>query len=543
MFVENIPLSYNSRSDGKRNILSAEKLTTQTVAGQLNAVLSGDGSAIATDVTHDSRQAAEGTLFVAIKGATMDGHRFVDDVMRRGAAGIISEFDAPADFAGAWLKVKNAREALAKAAAIINGNPSHDLDLVGITGTNGKTTTTYLCFALAEAAAKKPAMLTTVEYRIGDKSEPAVRTTPEASDTNRFLREAVDSGCEMAVMEASSQAIDLHRCDWLRFKVAVFTNLTRDHLDYHETMENYYDAKKKLFDGRLGEKPGSCIINIDDEWGRKLAEDLRADGQRVITTSLSVPGTIVNGTLAQADKTPVTIVPGTDTAADLTAIDIDVSLIRGTSFVLTIGDRKVNITSPLVGRPHVYNMLSATATALELGYDLESIAKGLSTCVGAPGRFERVPHDGDFAVVVDYAHTDDALLNTLKTARDLTDGRVITVFGCGGDRDRTKRRPMGEIAGEYSDLVVITSDNPRNEDPLRIIEEIEVGVKSKEVDYLVISDRREAIYKAVAAAKTNDVVIIAGKGHENYQIVNGNQFHFDDREVAIEAIERRNEEV
>lgn len=499
------------------HILSSENITTQFVASQLNAKLFGDGAGIATDVTHDSRQAHAGTLFVAIKGATMDGHRFVDDVMRRGAAGIISEYDPPADFTGAWLRITNAREALAKAAAVINGNPSHDLALVGITGTNGKTTTTYLCFALAEAAGQKAAMLTTVEYRIGKKSEEAVRTTPEASDTNRFLREAVDDGCTMAVMEASSQAIDLHRCDWLRFKVAVFTNLTRDHLDYHETMENYFDAKKKLFDGRLGEKPGSSVINIDDEWGARLAENLRENDQRVVTTS-------------QIGH------------ADLTASDIEVSLISGTSFSLKTPSGERTINSPLVGRPHVYNMLAATATALELGYDLDAISQGLSVCVGAPGRFERVPHDGDFAVVVDYAHTDDALLNTLKTARDLTDGRIITVFGCGGDRDRTKRRPMGEVAGEYSDLVIITSDNPRNEDPLKIIEEIEVGVKEKGVDYKVISDRREAIYSAINSAQANDVVIIAGKGHENYQLVGGNKFHFDDREVAASALERRNED-
>ena len=525
--------------------MSTEKLTTNAVASELNAELSGDGSTIATDVTHDSRQAREGTLFVAIKGATMDGHRFVDDVMRRGAAGIISESDPPSDFSGAWLKVRDAREALAKAAAVINGNPSHDLDLIGITGTNGKTTTTYLIFALAEAAGQKPAMLTTVEYRIGEKSEPAVRTTPEASDTNRFLREALDDSCTMAVMETSSQAIDLHRCDWLRFKVAVFTNLTRDHLDYHETMENYYDAKKKLFDGRLGEKPGSCVINIDDEWGAKLAHELRADGQRVVTTSLSEPPASAGGQSGANEPggVPSNWPPAHAGGSDLLAANIDVSLIRGTSFDLKTPAGEVRVTSPLVGRPHVYNMLSATATALELGYDLDSISKGLSTCVGAPGRFERVPHDGDFAVVVDYAHTDDALFNTLKTARDLTDGRIITVFGCGGDRDRTKRQPMGEIAGEYSDLVIITSDNPRNEDPLKIIEEIEVGVKSKNVEYAAISDRREAIYKAIAAARPNDVVIIAGKGHETYQIVNGNQFHFDDREVATEALERRNEEI
>jgi UDP-N-acetylmuramoyl-L-alanyl-D-glutamate--2,6-diaminopimelate ligase len=345
-----------------------------------------------------------------------------------------------------------------------------------------------------------------------------VRTTPEASDTNRFLRQAVDGRCTVAVMEASSQAIDLHRCDWLRFKIAIFTNLTRDHLDYHKTMENYFDAKKKLFDGRLGEKPGASIINIDDEWGVKLADELRSAGDRVVTFSQKA-------------------------SADLVAANIEVSLIKGTSFVLKTPKDEINITSPLVGKPHVYNMLAATATALELGYDLESVRSGLSTCIGAPGRFERVPHDSDFAVVVDYAHTDDALLNTLQTARDLTTGRIITVFGCGGDRDRSKRAPMGEIAGELSDLVIITSDNPRNEDPLKIISEIEVGLKAKGKGYEIISDRRDAIYRAIALAASNDVVIIAGKGHEDYQIVGSEKYHFDDREVAAEALARRREEL
>lgn len=490
------------------------EITTGKIATELNAGLTGEKSPTVSDVTHDSRAARQGTLFVAIKGETADGHRFIDDVMRRGAVGIISQYDPPSGFSGAWLRVADAREALAKAAAVVNGEPSHKLDLVGVTGTNGKTTTTYLCFALAAAAGVKPAMLTTVEYRIGEKSEPAVRTTPEASDTNRFLRQAVDAGCLMAVMEASSQAIDLRRCDWLRFKVAVFTNLTQDHLDYHGTMESYFDAKKKLFDGRLGETPGSSVINTDDEWGRKLADELRANGQRVVTTGLT-------------------------TDADLTATDIDVSLVRGTSFLLKTPGGEWQIVSPLVGKPHVYNMLSATGVALELGYDLDSIAKGLSVCVGAPGRFERVPHDGDYAVVVDYAHTDDALLNTLKTARDLATGRIITVFGCGGDRDKTKRRPMGEVAAGYSDVAVITSDNPRNEDPLKIIFEIEVGVKEKGKPYEVISDRRDAIHHAVSIAKSGDVVIIAGKGHENYQIIGDDKFHFDDREVAADALSLR----
>ncbi len=489
-----------------------QKVTIKQVADALNAEIRADENTFVSDVTHDSRQAGTGALFVAVRGLTTDGHRFVEDVMRRGAVGVISELDQPENFQGAWLKVADARRALAQAAVVINGNPSRDLKLVGITGTNGKTTTTYLVFALAEANGEKGAMLTTVEYRIGERSEPAVRTTPEASDTNRFLRRAIEDGCEMAVMETSSQAIDLNRCDDLQFQVAVFTNLTRDHLDYHLTMENYYAAKKKLFDGRLGEKPVSSVVNIDDEYGARLANELKANNQKVVT-------------FAQ------------NNSADLTAENIEVSLIKGTSFDLRTPNGIRKITSPLVGKPHVYNMLAATAVALELGYDLDKISEGLKRCAGAPGRFERVPHDGNFAVVVDYAHSDDALLNTLKTARELTSGKLITVFGCGGDRDKTKRAPMGEVAGSHSDLVIVTSDNPRTENPLQIISEIEVGLQKTNSQYLVISDRREAIHQAIAKAKLNDVVLIAGKGHETYQIVGGDKFHFDDREIAREALE------
>lgn len=501
-------------SAAKVILISRMPLSAAQLATELNAQLFGDGGVSVIDVTHDSRQAREGSLFAAIKGETADGHRFIPDVMRRGAAGVISEYDRPEGFAGAWLKVNEVRHSLALAASRVNGDPSHELDLVGVTGTNGKTTTTYLCFALAEAAGRHPAMLTTVEYRIGDTSEEAIRTTPEASDTNRFLRRAADAGSKMAAMEASSQALDLHRCDGLRFKVAVFTNLTQDHLDYHGTMEAYYDAKKRLFDGRLGERPGSSVINADDEWCGKLIEELRADGQRVVTT-------------------------GIDTASDLTAADIDVSLLRGTSFTLKTPAGERRIASPLVGRPHVYNMLSATGVALELGYSLDAVEQGLSKCVGAPGRFERVPHAGDFAVVVDYAHTDDALLNTLRTARELTSGRIITVFGCGGDRDRSKRAPMGRVAGQNSDLVIVTSDNPRNEDPLTIIHEIEVGLKEGNTPYEAVPDRRDAITRGINLARPSDVVIIAGKGHETYQIVGTNKYHFDDREVAAEALNAR----
>ena len=489
-----------------------QKVTIKQVADHLNAEIRADENAFVSDVTHDSRQAGTGALFVAVRGLTTDGHRFVEDVMRRGAVGVISELDQPENFQGTWLKVVDERKALAQAAAIINGNPSRDLKLVGITGTNGKTTTTYLVFALAEANDEKGAMLTTVEYRIGERGEPAVRTTPEASDTNRFLRRAIEEDCEMAVMETSSQAIDLNRCDDLQFKVAVFTNLTRDHLDYHLTMEHYYAAKKKLFDGSLGEKPASSVVNIDDEYGARLANELKANNQKVITFAQNNP-------------------------AGLTAENIEVSLIKGTSFDLRTPNGIRKITSPLVGKPHVYNMLAATAVALELGYDLDKISDGLKICVGAPGRFERVPHNGDFAVVVDYAHSDDALLNTLKTARELTTGKIITVFGCGGDRDKTKRAPMGEVAGNHSDLVIVTSDNPRTENPLQIISEIEVGLQKTNCQYFVISDRREAIHQAIAKAKSNDVVLIAGKGHETYQIIGSDKFHFDDREIAREALE------
>ncbi len=489
----------------------------EEVAQAAGAKLSGPGQILITDITHDSRQVREGTIFVAIRGATVDAHRFLDDVIRRGASAILSESDPPANYSGAWLKVTDARRALAFASSIIQGNPSHQLSLVGVTGTNGKTTTTYLCRALAESAGQKAAMLTTVEYRIGDSSTPAVRTTPESSDTNRFLASAVEEGCTMAAMEASSQAIDLNRCDGLRFKVAVFTNLTRDHLDYHGTMEKYFDAKKRLFDGRLGEAPAASVINIDDEWGRKLVDELTANGQKVITYSQ---------TSNQGDKG----------SADLIADDIVVSLIRGTSFRLRTGGGEYQVNSPLVGRPHVYNMLAVAGTAIELGYEIPAIISGLQSCAGAPGRFERVVHDGDFAVVVDYAHTDDALLNTLNTAKQLTEGRIITVFGCGGDRDKTKRAPMGRIAGELSDMAILTSDNPRTEDPLKIISEIEAGVRETGTEYLVVPDRRDAIFRAVESARTGDIVIIAGKGHENYQIIGNDKFDFDDREVAGEAI-------
>ena len=443
--------------------------------------------------------------------------------MQQGAVGVISELARPDDFSGAWIQVEDIRRAMPLAAAAVHHHPSRELNLVGITGTNGKTTCAYLIAAIPEAAGEPVAMTGTVEYRLGEDKQKAGRTTPEATDMQRLLRQAVEIGCKTAVMECSSQAMDFHRCDELEYAVAVFTNLTRDHLDYHKTMENYWYAKQRLFDGRLGSRPKTSVINLDDAYGVELADRLKSEGQRVVTYAVK-------------------------SDADITAHEAEFSL-SGMKFRLRMGTHasgvphagsvrtQIDFHSPLVGPPHVYNTLAAVASGLALGYSLEVITKALSQCTGAPGRFEGVPHDGDFAVVIDYAHSDDALLNVLRTAREVTKGRIITVFGCGGDRDRSKRAPMGEAAGSLSDVVILTSDNPRTEDPNQILCDAEEGIKKTGKPYEKIADRREAIHQAIAQARTDDLVLIAGKGHEDYQIIGREVLHFDDKEVAREALE------
>ncbi len=497
----------------------AQAVTINGVATKLGAKLSGDGLVNISDVTHDSRQAKRGSLFAAVRGELFDAHKFVPQVMQQGAAGVISELQRPSDFAGAWIQVDNIRRAMAVAAAEVHHYPSRELKLVGITGTNGKTTCAYLIASIPEATGEPVAMTGTVEYRLGKERQKAGRTTPEATDMQRLLRQAVEIGCKTAVMECSSQAMDFHRCDELDYEVAVFTNLTRDHLDYHKTMENYWYAKQRLFDGRLGSRPKTSVINVDDAHGVELADRLQSEGLRVVTYAVNAP-------------------------ADVTARDAEFSL-SGMEFRLVISEHaggvgtELDFHSPLVGPPHVYNTLAAVASGLALGYSLEVITKALEKCTGAPGRFERVPHDGDFAVVVDYAHSDDALLNVLRTARDVTKGRIITVFGCGGDRDRTKRAPMGEAAGSLSNVVILTSDNPRTEDPNQILSDAEEGIQRTGKPYEKIADRREAIHHAIAQATAGDLVLIAGKGHEDYQIIGRDVFHFDDKEVAREALAKR----
>ncbi|HEV2826532.1 MAG TPA: UDP-N-acetylmuramoyl-L-alanyl-D-glutamate--2,6-diaminopimelate ligase [Pyrinomonadaceae bacterium] len=508
--------------------MTTEPVTLKQIAEVTGGELSGDGTIVVTDVSHDSRRAGPGSLFVAVRGGLFDAHKFIPQVISQGAVGVISELDRPAaelqlaelqsgsELAPpgfAWIQVENVRRAMALAAAEVHHHPSRELQLVGITGTNGKTTTAYLIASIPEAAGEPVLMTGTVEYRIGSERRKADRTTPEATDMERMLRRAVDVGCKTAVMEASSQAMDFHRCDALEYAVAVFSNLTRDHLDYHKTMENYWYAKQRLFDGRLGSRPRTSVINVDDGYGVELAERLKREGLQVVTYALKAE-------------------------ADVTARNAEFSL-EGMKFTLHTPGSVNGFRSPLVGPPHIYNTLAAIASGLALGYDLEVITRALEKCTGAPGRFERVPHDGDFAVVVDYAHSDDALLNVLRTAREVTTGKIITVFGCGGDRDGSKRAPMGEAAGSLSDVVILTSDNPRTEDPEKILADAEIGIQKTGKPYRKIADRREAIHEAIAQARSNDLVLIAGKGHEDYQIIGREVFHFDDKEIAREALAER----
>jgi UDP-N-acetylmuramoyl-L-alanyl-D-glutamate--2,6-diaminopimelate ligase len=490
-----------------------EPITLRQIVAATGGNFTGDESDIVTDVTHDSRQAKDGSLFVAVRGELFDAHKFIPQVIAQGAVGIISELSPPADFGRAWIQVDDARRAMALAAAKVHHYPSRELKLAGITGTNGKTTTAYLIASIPEAAGEPVAMTGTVAYRLGKARRQADRTTPEATDMQRLLRQAVEIGCRTAVMECSSQAMDFHRCDELHYAVAVFTNLTRDHLDYHKTMGNYWYAKQRLFDGRLGSRPETSVINVDDSYGVELANRLASEGLRVVRYAVKPE-------------------------ADITAADAEFSL-AGMQFKLRTPEGECDFHSPLVGPPHIYNTLAAVASGLALGYGLDVIVKALEKCTGAPGRFERVPHSGDFAVVVDYAHSDDALLNVLRTARDVTRGRIITVFGCGGDRDSSKRAPMGEAAGSLSDVVILTSDNPRTEDPNKILADAEIGIQKTHKPYEKIPDRREAIHHAIAQARSEDLVLIAGKGHENYQIIGRETLHFDDKEVAREALAGR----
>ena len=471
------------------------------------AQLRGEPGLEITAVTHDSRRAGPGALFVAIEGTASDGNQYVEAARKNGARAVASEL--PPSGEGAWLRVENARQALAVFSAAVLGDPALSLALVGVTGTNGKTTTTYLIDSALRAAGEKPGLLGTVEYRLGDRVAEAVRTTPESSDLQQLFRQMVDAGCRHAVLEVSSHSLALERVFGLQFKVAVFTNLTRDHLDFHGDMDGYFAAKRQLFSSLLRED-GHAVVNLDDD---RAAELTAASRGTVWTYSASGRA-----------------------GADLAAEEVQASL-EGTRFSARTPAGRLDIETPLLGRFNVENVLAATGAALALGLPREAIERGIASLGGVPGRMERVLAGQPFTVLVDYAHTDDALKNLLDTVRDLQPRRVITVFGCGGDRDRSKRPLMGAVASRLSDLVVITSDNPRSEPPDAIIDEIRRGIPaSRGSDTLVVPERREAITRALETAVAGDVVVIAGKGHETYQVLRERTVPFDDRQVAREVL-------
>jgi len=474
-------------------------------------------------VSYDSRTVAAGSLFVALKGQHADGVAFARQAVERGAAAVVAEQPAPADLTVPWITVTDARLALALLASAFYGDPSRDMRVIGITGTNGKTTTAYLIASIFEAADVRCGILGTVAYRIGPgdtDTREAARTTPEAPDVQSLLREMISRGCGACAMEVSSHALALRRVDGMTFAAGVFTNLTRDHLDFHADMEDYFRAKRRLFEMLPADAPS--LINVDDPRGASLV----TAGGRAVTYAINRPADITPGPLSFS----------------LAGLRFDVRTPRGT----------LQVSSRLVGRPNVYNILAAVAAATAMDVSFDAIERGVKQLPGVPGRFEVASQAKDeVTVVVDYAHTDDALRNLLETARPLAQGRLITVFGCGGDRDRTKRPLMGAVASRLSDVIVITSDNPRGEDPMRIIEEIQRGIpavqperdrvgRASRVDQaLAIVDRRAAIARAVELARPGDLVLVAGKGHEKYQVIGDKVLPFDDVAVAREALAKR----
>ena len=452
-----------------------------------------------TNLAYDNRQVTPGTLFFCVPGATRDGHDFGSDAVARGAVALVVE--RPLGLHVPEIRVTDARAAMAPAAAAFNGDPTSELELVGVTGTNGKTTSAFLVRALLEAGGRQTGLLGTVTSVIGGKERAVERTTPEAIDLQRTFREMLARGDVACTMEVSSHALELHRVDAIHFAVAIFTNLTQDHLDFHGTMDRYFQAKRQLF---TDARPDVAVLNVDDPYGARLAQEL--------------PGALTFALNTRASYR------ATDVRTDLT----------GSRFVVVTPEEELELRSPLRGRFNVYNVLGAVAAARSLGVPPDAVSEAIEGAGQVPGRFQTVDEGQEFAVLVDYAHTPDSLQNVLEAARVLTDGRVHVVFGCGGDRDRGKRPLMGEIARRLADRVIVTSDNPRSEDPEAIIAEILVGTGSS-VDHYV--DRRVAIAEAIAGAEPGDAVVIAGKGHEQGQeFGGGRKIPFDDVAVAREAL-------
>ncbi len=463
-------------------------------------------------VVCDSRKVETGALFFALHGAKADGNKFIQDAIRRGAVAIASEEQAPDKVpAGVeWVQVREARKALAITAASFLGHPARALQLVAVTGTNGKTTTTSVVDGIVKASSAKTGLFGTIAYHTPLGDYPAPNTTPESVDLQGFFAEIRDAGGKYAVLEASSHSLAMDRLWGCHFQAAVFTNLTREHMDFHKTFEDYFAAKKRLFEGTGAGAPEVAILNTDDEFGKRLA--------------------------GLAKKT---ITYGLESDADITTKKFQLTF-DGLAFSAHTPNGKVHVVSRLVGRINVYNLLAAIGAAQALGLSNETIESGIRNLESVSGRFQRIDLGQPFLVIVDYAHTDDALENLIRTARELNSkGRIITLFGCGGEKDRTKRPVMGEVTGRLSDLTILSSDNPRSEDPLKIISDIIVGLQKTGGKYLIEPDREKAIGMAMEEARSGDIVLLAGKGHENYQILADKTFEFDDREMARRALRER----
>ncbi|MGI9951150.1 UDP-N-acetylmuramoyl-L-alanyl-D-glutamate--2,6-diaminopimelate ligase [Moorellaceae bacterium AZ2] len=489
--------------------------TLAQLAGATEGVLAQGGpqDTAIRGIHYDSRRIQPGFLFVAVPGLRTDGHLYIEEAIRRGAVAVVVQKDVPLPPGVAWLKVKDSRRALADLAACYYGYPSRRLRLFGVTGTNGKTTTTYLLQEILRQGGCPTGLVGTVANRVGDRVWPAEHTTPESLDLQALLAQMVEAGARAVAMEVSSHALALERVRGTEFDVAVFTNLTQDHLDFHPDMESYFASKAKLFQElghgyKAGLKYG--VVNADDPWAERLKSLVKVP---VVSYGFG-PQAMIRGEGLQVDRS-------------------------GSSLEVVGPGYRIPLKLKLLGKFNVYNALAAWAVAWQEGMDLHQVAYALGQVTGAPGRFEKVERGQDFAVIVDYAHTPDGLENALRAARQLTEGRLIVVFGCGGDRDRKKRPLMGEAAARWSDYCIITSDNPRSEEPEDIIAEIEPGVRKVRCNgYEVEVDRRRAIARALGMASPGDTVVIAGKGHENYQLVKGQVLPFDDREVAGEELER-----
>ena len=459
-----------------------------------------------TGLEYDSRRVSAGHGFFAFAGAKADGRQFARDAVARGAAAIFSESPQPTDFTGLWIPVPHGRRALALMSRRFYPSVL-ELALTGITGTNGKTTTCYLIDAILRAGGHITGQVGTIEYYVAGEARKAVNTTPESLDLYRLFDELRQKGGSHATMEVSSHALALGRVWGLRFAVAVFTNLTQDHLDFHGTLEAYFGAKCELFTGQDSRAPETAVLNRDDEWAGRIA-------------------------LSGATR-PIWY--GLGEGAALRALNIETGL-AGLRFDVEWKGRRWPIRSGLAGRFNVYNILAAFGAGLAHGVSPETISAAVAALPAVAGRFERIDRGQPFMVVVDYSHTSDALRNAIQAARALATGRVITLFGCGGDRDRAKRPLMGQVAGELSDFVILTSDNPRSENPLSIINDALVGLRRTDVEHEIEPDRQRAIVRAVSQAREGDVVLLAGKGHEDYQVLQDRTIHFDDREVARTAL-------